>query len=139
MYDSRVERALQPYLSARELPLAFWLFFARLHSRKRSGGVASMTRDRGYPDWLVLSARLLRSGYHSALVVFWLVAMCRYCSLLLCVVIFVTRAFPRCSHIGQPLAAHVLLARKEYFWHFGGGETRQGGLSCDWPFPRSDI
>ena len=27
-----------------------------------------MTRDRGYPDWLVLSAllRLLRSGYHSA-------------------------------------------------------------------------
>ena len=24
-----------------------------------------MTRDRGYPDWLVLSARLLRSGYHS--------------------------------------------------------------------------
>ena len=42
--------------------------FARLHSQKRSGGVASMTRDRGYPDWLVLSAllRLLRSGYHSA-------------------------------------------------------------------------
>ena len=34
--------------------------------KKRSGGVASMTRDRGYPDWLVLSARLLRSGYHSA-------------------------------------------------------------------------
>ena len=23
------------------------------------GGVASMTRDKGYPDWLVLSARLL--------------------------------------------------------------------------------
>ena len=45
-----------------------------------------MTRDRGYPDWLVLSARLLRSGYHSAGCV-WLVAMC---SLLLYVVIFVT-------------------------------------------------
>ena len=45
-----------------------------------------MTRDRGYPDWLVLSARLLRSGYHSAGCV-WLVAMC---SLLLGVVIFVT-------------------------------------------------
>ena len=43
-----------------------------------------MTRDRGYPDWLVLSARLLRSGYHSAGCV-WLVAMC---SLLLYVVIF---------------------------------------------------
>ena len=60
--------------------------FARLHSQKRSGGVASMTRDRGYPDWLVLSARLLRSGYHSAGCV-WLVAMC---SLLLYIVIFVT-------------------------------------------------
>ena len=64
------------------------VFFPRLHSRKRSGGVASMTRDRGYPDWLVLSARLLRSGYHSAGCV-WLVAMC---SLLLYVVIFVTQA-----------------------------------------------
>ena len=37
-----------------------------------------MTRDRGYPDWLVLSAllRLLRSGYHSAkyvyIYIFWL-------------------------------------------------------------------
>ena len=53
-----------------------------------------MTRDRGYPDWLVLSAllRLLRSGYHSAkyIYMFWLclasgyvkiiqpVAMCSY-------------------------------------------------------------
>ena len=53
-----------------------------------------MTRDRGYPDWLVLSAllRLLRSGYHSAkyIYIFWLclasgyvkiiqpVAMCSY-------------------------------------------------------------
>ena len=60
--------------------------------------MASTTRDRGYPDWLVLSAllRLLRSGYHSAkyiiyyIYVFgcvWLVAMC---SLLLYIVIFVT-------------------------------------------------
>ena len=30
-----------------------------VHARKHPGGVASMTRDRGYPDWLVLSARLL--------------------------------------------------------------------------------
>ena len=53
-----------------------------------------MTRDRGYPDWLLLSAllRLLRSGYHSAkyIYMFWLclasgyvkiiqpVAMCSY-------------------------------------------------------------
>ena len=34
--------------------------------RKHPGGVASMTRDRGYPDWLVLSARLLWAGYQSA-------------------------------------------------------------------------
>ena len=32
-----------------------------------------MTRDRGYPDWLVLSARLLRSGYHSAKYIYVLV------------------------------------------------------------------
>ena len=53
-----------------------------------------MTRDRGYPDWLVVSAllRLLRSGYHSAKYIYmsWLclasgyvkiiqpVAMCSY-------------------------------------------------------------
>ena len=63
---TRVERALPPS-SLKEGASSFCLFFARLHSRKRSGGVASMTRDRGYPDWLVLSAllRLLRSGYHS--------------------------------------------------------------------------
>ena len=30
-----------------------------MHARKHPGGVASMTRDKGYPDWLVLSARLL--------------------------------------------------------------------------------
>ena len=28
-------------------------------AQKHLGGVASMTRDRGYPDWLVLSALLL--------------------------------------------------------------------------------
>ena len=42
----------------------------------------------------MLSARLLRSGYHSAKYIcfgcVWFVAMCRYYSLLLCVVIFVT-------------------------------------------------
>ena len=71
--------------------------FPRLCAQKHSGGVASMTRDRGYPDWLVLSARLLRSGYHSANIYIcfgcvWLVAMCRYYSLLLYVVIFVTKS-----------------------------------------------
>ena len=30
-----------------------------VYAQKHPGGVASMTRDRGYPDWLVLSARLL--------------------------------------------------------------------------------
>ena len=48
-------------------------------AQKHPGGVASMTRDRGYPDWLVLSARLLWSGYHSAKYIcfgrVWLVAM----------------------------------------------------------------
>ena len=35
-----------------------------VHALKHPGGVASMTRDRGYPDWLVLSAllRLLWAG-----------------------------------------------------------------------------
>ena len=60
---SRVERPISSSLSGgiRVLPV-----FPRLHSRKHPGGVASMTRDRGYPDWLVLSARLLWAGYHSA-------------------------------------------------------------------------
>ena len=58
-------RELFRHPPSRRGPLASAVF-ARLHSQKRSGGVASMTRDRGYPDWLVLSARLLRSGYHSA-------------------------------------------------------------------------
>ena len=48
-------------------------------AQKHPGGVASMTHDRGYPDWLVLSARLLWSGYHCAKYIcfgrVWLVAM----------------------------------------------------------------
>ena len=52
-----------------------------VHARKHPGGVASMTRDRGYPDWLVLSAllRLLWAGYLSTKYIcfgcVWLVAM----------------------------------------------------------------
>ena len=61
---SRVEKTRPAPLSLEASSLL--PVFARLHSQKRSGGVASMTRDRGYPDWLVLSAHLLRSGYHSA-------------------------------------------------------------------------
>ena len=91
---TRAERPVSRPISrsaSRFLPV-----FPRLYAQKHSGGVASMTRDRGYPDWLVLSARLLRSGYHSAKYIYicfgcvWLVAMCRYYSLLLYVVIFVT-------------------------------------------------
>ena len=54
--------------------------FPRLHAQKHPGGVASMTRDRGYPDWLVLSAllRLLWAGYISTKYIcfgcVWLVA-----------------------------------------------------------------
>ena len=81
---SRVEKTRQ--LLSLWRPLVFSRVSPPLRFKKHSGGVASMTRDRGYPDWLVLSARLLRSGYHSAGCV-WLVAMC---SLLLYVVIFVT-------------------------------------------------
>ena len=83
LYNSRDwTRLPAAYLSVGSFH-SFWLFFARLHSRKRSGGVASMTRDRGYPDWLVLSARLLRSGYHSANIYIcfgcvWPVAICSY-------------------------------------------------------------
>ena len=39
-------------------PLVFWPLSLCV-ARKPPGGVASMTRDRGYPDRLVLSARLL--------------------------------------------------------------------------------
>ena len=54
-----------------------------VHALKHPGGVASMTRDRGYPDWLVLSARLLRSGYHSAKIyIFWSCLACGYVKIL---------------------------------------------------------
>ena len=52
-------------------------------AQKHPGGVASMTRDRGYPDWLVLSARLLWSGYHSAKIyMFWSCLACGYVRIL---------------------------------------------------------
>ena len=44
LYDSRVERLPAAYLSLGSFH-SFCLFFPRLHSRKHSGGVASMTRD----------------------------------------------------------------------------------------------
>ena len=56
LYDSRVERPVSCLLS-QEASRFLTLF--PVHARKHPGGVASMTRDRGYPDWLVLSARLL--------------------------------------------------------------------------------
>ncbi len=58
LYDSCVERTRQLVLSLREhlvSPAYLLVCVARFHP----GGVASMTRDKGYPDWLVLSARLL--------------------------------------------------------------------------------
>ena len=58
---SRVERARQPS----SLKGASRSLFP-VDARKHPGGVASMTLDRGYPDWLVLSARLLWAGYHRA-------------------------------------------------------------------------
>ena len=65
LYDSRVERPISSSLSG---GLRFLTLFP-VHAQKHPGGVASMTRDRGYPDWLVLSARLLaqpcRPGYNS--------------------------------------------------------------------------
>ena len=48
--------------SARPIVLGSVQFLAPIlpvHARKHPGSVASMTRDKGYPDWLVLSARLL--------------------------------------------------------------------------------
>ena len=55
----------------RPLRSCIWVILAaspRSVFKKRHGGVASTTRDRGYPDWLVLSAllRLLRSGYQGS-------------------------------------------------------------------------
>ena len=64
-------------------PLGILPVFPRLYAQKHPGGVASMTRDRGYPDWLVLSARLLWAALQARLhwykyICFgrvWLVAM----------------------------------------------------------------
>ena len=78
----------------RELPqfLAPLCCVARYHP----GSVASMTRDKGYPDWLVLSARLLAQPSCGQVkivqnIYVWscsLVAMWRYYSLLLYVLLF---------------------------------------------------
>ena len=69
-----------------------------VYALKHPGGVASMTRDRGYPDWLVLSARLLAQPscgqvtivQNRCLIVF----PCGYVKILqpvaICTVIFVT-------------------------------------------------
>ena len=58
--------------------------FPRLYAQKHPGGVASMTRDRGYPDWLVLSAllRLLWAGYHNTKYMFWSCLACGYVKIL---------------------------------------------------------
>ena len=59
---SRVEKnlsALLPQAASRSLcPISF-----PVPIQKRHGGVASMTRDRGYPDRLILSARLLAQPF----------------------------------------------------------------------------
>ena len=58
-----------------------------------------MTRDRGYPDWLVLSARLLWAALQARLhwykiYMFWSCLACGYVKILqpvaICTVIFVT-------------------------------------------------
>ena len=62
-------------------------------AQKHPGGVASMTRDRGYPDWLVLSARLLWAGRRCKIYVL-VVFPSDYVKILqpvaICTVIFVT-------------------------------------------------
>ena len=80
----------------RELPQFLPSF--PVYALKHPGGVASMTRDRGYPDWLVLSARLLAQPscgqvtivQNRCLIVF----PCGYVKILqpvaICTVIFVT-------------------------------------------------
>ena len=76
---TRVERARQP--SSLKEGASRYLPVFPVHALKHPGGVASMTRDRGYPDWLVLSAllRLLWAGYHNTKYIcfgrVWLVAM----------------------------------------------------------------
>ena len=41
-----------------------------------------MTRDRGYPDWLVLSARLLWAGRRCKIYMFWSCLACGYVKIL---------------------------------------------------------
>ena len=92
LYDSRVEAAHQ-LLSLRRPPGSGAYLFVCV-ARKHPGGVASMTRDRGYPDWLVLSARLLWAGYHSTKYLCFIMFSCGYVKILqpvaMCTVIFVT-------------------------------------------------
>ena len=76
---TRVERARQPS-SLKGASRSLTLF--PVDARKHPGGVASMTRDRGYPDWLVLSARLLWAGYHSAKYICLIVFSCGYVKIL---------------------------------------------------------
>ena len=61
LYDSRVEQLVSSSYRFRERPVSGAYLFA-VHARKHPGGVASMTRDKGYPDWLVLSAAILWPG-----------------------------------------------------------------------------
>ena len=73
-----------------------------VYALKHPGGVASMTLDRGYPDWLVLSARLLAQPscgqvtivQNRCLIMF----PCGYVKILqpvaICTVIFVTPTNP---------------------------------------------
>ena len=93
---SRVER-LVSHLSLRR-PLGSGAYLFVCVSRKHPGGVASMTRDRGYPDWLVLSARLLAQPscgqVGGAKYICLIVFSCGYVKILqpvaICTVIFVT-------------------------------------------------
>ena len=62
MYDSRVERPVSRPISSQRLGSSGAYLFP-VPVRKHPGGVASMTRDRGYPDWLVLSAHLLAQPF----------------------------------------------------------------------------
>ena len=65
MYDfTRGEKPFSPPRSCLQVNLPV---FPRLYAQKHPGGVASMTRDRGYPDWLVLSARLLWAALQARL------------------------------------------------------------------------
>ena len=88
-----------------------------VYALKHPGGVASMTRDRGYPDWLVLSARLLAQPscgqvtivQNRCLIVF----PCGYVKILqpvaICTVIFVTLSPLPSRKIPHPKEIHSRL------------------------------